>query len=179
MQNNNFFSKYYKELNELINSVDSAYLNKIANEITKCSVDGGKIIAVGNGGSAAIVNHFTVDLTKTCSIRAVNFNESSLLTCFGNDYGYEHWVVEALKAYADPNDIVILISSSGESMNIVNAAKWCNNNNISSICLSGFKPDNSLKRYGNFHLWVNSKKYNHVENCHQVWLLSLLDFINS
>lgn len=179
MEKTTFFSKYFRELSDLINSVDNLFLAKIADKIKICSLNGGKIIAIGNGGSAAIVNHFTVDLTKTCSIRALNFNESSLLTCFSNDYGYEYWVVEALKAHADPNDIVILISSSGESKNIINAAEWCKNNEISSICLSGFSPSNSLKKFGDFHLWANSSKYNHIENCHQVWLLAILDYINS
>ena len=54
-----------------------------------------------------------VDLTKASGIRAVNFNEADLITCFANDYGYEHWVEKALDFYADPKDVVILISSSG------------------------------------------------------------------
>jgi D-sedoheptulose 7-phosphate isomerase len=173
-----FFSKYFDELSRLIHSVDHEVLINIATEMLSCCDKGGKILAIGNGGSAAIVSHFTVDLTKTCGIRAVNFNESSLLTCFSNDYGYENWVVEALKAYSDPKDIVVLISSSGESKNIVNAAKWSSENGLTSVCLSGFEDTNTLRQFGNFHLWANSNKYNHIENCHQVWLLALLDYMN-
>ena len=82
-----------------------------------------KIIIVGNGGSAAIASHFSVDMTKNGKIRCINFNESDLLTCFANDYGYQNWVRQALKFYCDEDDLIILISSSGKSLNMINAAK--------------------------------------------------------
>ena len=81
---------------------------------------GKKIILVGNGGSAAMASHVAVDFTKAARIRAVNFNESDLLTCLSNDYGYERWVEMALEFYADPGDLVILISSSGTMAMAVN-----------------------------------------------------------
>ena len=79
---------------------------------------------MGNGGSAAIASHVSVDFTKMCKIRAVNFNEADLLTCFSNDYGYENWVKKALSSYADRGDLLICISSSGESKNIIKGAKF-------------------------------------------------------
>ena len=72
----------------------------------------------GNGGSAAIASHFSVDLTKNSKIRCVNFNESSLLTCFSNDYGYENWIKKVLEFYANPKDLIILISASKQSLEI-------------------------------------------------------------
>ena len=63
-------------------------------------------------------------MTKTGNVRCVNFNESDLITCFANDYGYENWVLKAIEFYSDKGDIVILISSSGESQNMINAAKF-------------------------------------------------------
>ncbi len=81
------------------------------------------IILAGNGGSAAMASHVAVDLTKTAGIRAVNFNEADLLTCLANDFGYENWIARALDYYADPGDVVVLISSSGESTNILEGAK--------------------------------------------------------
>ena len=86
----------------------------------------------------------SVDFTKAAGIRAINFNESSLLTCFGNDYGYENWVKHALKFYADENDTVILISSSGKSKNIINGAKIAKLLKCKVITFSGFKKDNPL-----------------------------------
>ena len=77
----------------------------------------------GNGGSAAIASHFSVDLTKNAKIRCTNYNESDLLTCFSNDYGYEKWVEKSIDFFSDPGDVVILISSSGRSKNMLNGAK--------------------------------------------------------
>ena len=70
--------------------------------------------------------------------RAINFNESSLLTCFGNDYGYENWV-NTLLNFTDEDDVVILISSSGKSKNILNGAKIAKLLNCKVITFSGFK----------------------------------------
>ena len=75
----------------------------------------------------AIASHFSVDLTKNAKVRCINFNEADLLTCFSNDYGYEKWIENAIKYYCDKGDMLILVSSSGESKNIVNAAKYFKN----------------------------------------------------
>jgi D-sedoheptulose 7-phosphate isomerase len=136
-----------------------------------------KIIIVGNGGSAAIASHISIDLTKAANIRCVNFNEASLLTCFANDYGYEHWVENALDFYADKDDLVILISSSGQSENIINGAKKAKEMKLPLITLSGFLEDNPLRSMGDINLWVDSTNYNMVENTHQIWLLSVVDYL--
>ena len=84
----------------------------------------------GNGGSAAIASHFSVDLTKNARVRCTNYNESDLLTCFSNDYGYEHWVSKAIEFYGDQGDAVILISAGGNSLNMVNGAKKTKEKNL-------------------------------------------------
>ncbi len=71
--------------------------------------NGNKMIFVGNGGSAAMASHCSVDLTKNAGIRAINFNEADLITCLANDRGYENWVSEALSLYVDSGDVVVLI----------------------------------------------------------------------
>lgn len=138
---------------------------------------GKKVIIIGNGGSAAIASHVAVDLTKTSGIRAITFNDVDLLTCFGNDYGYEHWVEEALKSYADQKDLVILISSSGKSPNIVNAGIMLAKMNIRFITFSGFEENNPLRGLGTINFWVDSNQYNYVEMTHQAWLLAIVDRI--
>jgi len=107
----------------------------------------------------------------------MTFNESSLITCYANDYGYENWVKEALKSYCNKNDNVILISSSGESPNIINAAKYVKKNNLFLITFSGFKKNNTLSELGNLNIWVNSANYNYVEIIHNKFLLILVDLI--
>ena len=137
-----------------------------------------KILIFGNGGSAAIASHFSVDMTKIGKIRTVNFNESDLLTCFSNDYGYENWVKKCIEFYSDDGDLIILISSSGESKNMINAAKFCNKKKLKLVTFTGFKKSNKLKKYGNLNFWTKSSIYNHIENIHQYWLLLLTDIAN-
>ena len=87
----------------------------------------------GNGGSAAIASHFSVDLTKNARVRCTNYNESDLLTCFSNDFGYERWVEKSIEYYGDDGDNVILISVSGTSKNMVNAANYVKKNRFNSL----------------------------------------------
>jgi len=136
---------------------------------------GGKVIIVGNGGSAAIASHVAVDLTKAARVRAINFNEADLITCFGNDYGYENWMAKALEFYSDAGDVAVIISSSGQSQNVVIGAKAARDLGLQVVTLSGFRADNPLRAIGDLNLWVNSESYNIVETTHQAWLLAVID----
>ena len=132
----------------------------------------------GNGGSAAIASHFSVDLTKNARVRCTNYNESDLLTCFSNDYGYEHWVSKAIEFYGDQGDAVILISAGGNSLNMVNGAKKAKEKKLRKIItFTGNEKNNKLNNLGDINFWINSKAYNHIENMHQILLLSLVDLI--
>jgi D-sedoheptulose 7-phosphate isomerase len=173
-----FFQNYINNLYQSYNSEDIIKFNQLSKFLLSLKKNKKKLIIVGNGGSAAIASHVAVDFTKICKIRAINFNEANLITCYGNDYGYENWVSEALKSYADKGDLVILISSSGQSKNIINAAKYCKKNNLKLITFSGFKKNNPLKKIGKINFWVNSESYNIIEMTHQVWLLILVDFLS-
>jgi D-sedoheptulose 7-phosphate isomerase len=84
---------------------------------------------------------------------------------------------KALEMYAQSEDIVFLISSSGNSKNVINACKYANSKNMTTITFTGFDSDNPLKKNGSINFWVNSKSYNIVENIHQIWILSLVDLI--
>ena len=136
---------------------------------------GGKVIVVGNGGSAAIASHVAVDLTKAARVRAINFNEADLITCFGNDYGYENWMAKALEFYSDAGDVAVIISSSGQSQNVVIGANAARDLGLQVVTLSGFRADNPLRVIGDLNLWVNSESYNIVETTHQSWLLAVID----
>jgi D-sedoheptulose 7-phosphate isomerase len=177
MQKLNFFDSYFSTLASKIAEVDIELLSKATQIILGSKKRGGKVIFVGNGGSAAMASHLSVDLTKAAGIRAINFNEADLLTCFANDYGYENWVTQALKAYADSNDVVVLISSSGKSPNIINGLSQARLMNLPVITLSGFSPDNHLRMMGDVNFWCESELYNIVEMTHHVWLLAIVDYI--
>jgi D-sedoheptulose 7-phosphate isomerase len=162
-------------MNERIRDVDESQLDQICDWMRTSVAAGGKVIVVGNGGSAAMASHVTVDLTKNAGIRAVNFNEADLLTCFANDYGYENWVKEALGFYADQQDTLVLISSSGKSPNILNGAEKGKAMGLKVATLSGFGADNPLRSKGDINLYCASGAYNIVEMTHHIWLLAIVD----
>ena len=175
----NYLENYNKQFLKVsnINKDVIKKLNKLYKLTINIKKNKKKIIIVGNGGSAAIASHFSVDLTKNAKVRCVNFNESDLITCFSNDYGYENWVKEALRFYLDNQDLVILISSSGKSKNMINAAKFLKNKKNKLITFTGFSGKNRLNKYGLLNFIVNSNNYNYIENTHQYWLLTLVDLV--
>ena len=136
-----------------------------------------KVILAGNGGSAAIASHCAVDFTKCAGVRCVNFNEADLITCLANDYGYERWLEKAIEFYGDDGDLVILISSSGKSPNMVRAAEYARRKRLKLVTFTGFFSDNPLKAQGDLSLWVNSRAYNVIEMTHHIWLLAVCDLI--
>jgi D-sedoheptulose 7-phosphate isomerase len=177
MKNKHYFSKYFESVGQKLNSIDPTLLEQAASMVWVAHKAGKKIIIAGNGGSAAMASHVAVDFTKAAGIRAINFNEADLITCFANDYGYEHWLEKALEAYADPGDLAILISSSGKSQNILNATEKANEIGLSVMTVSGFLTDNPLRKLGDLNLWVDSTEYNIVEMTHHVWLVAIIDYL--
>jgi|TARA_B110000027_G_scaffold15790_1_gene16089 D-sedoheptulose 7-phosphate isomerase len=174
---NTYLADYLNKLSELMIDCDHEDFFKIIKILRQIKKNKKKVILVGNGGSAAMASHVSVDLTKLCKIRAVNFNEADLLTCFSNDYGYENWVQKALSFYADKDDLLICISSSGESKNIINGVKFGKKIGCKVITLTGFDKKNKVKKIGDVNLWVESKNYNIIEMTHHVWLLSIVDYL--
>lgn len=139
--------------------------------------NGGKIIFIGNGGSASIASHMAEDYTKNGKLRSIAFNDASLLTCLANDYGYENVFGVALNLYADKGDVLVAISSSGKSQNILSAVKIARSMGLSIITLSGFDSSNPLRKIGDVNFWVNAKSYGMVEITHLAVLHSILDMI--
>lgn len=166
------FSNLIKPNKDIVNK-----LIRVRDIFLNTSKRNGKILIFGNGGSAAISSHVSVDLTKNAKIRAVNFNESDLITCFSNDYGYERWIEKAVDFYADKKDILVLISSSGKSKNMLNACQAARRKKIKTISFTGHTKNNPLSKIADVSLWIDSKAYNFVENTHQIWLLTICDLI--
>jgi D-sedoheptulose 7-phosphate isomerase len=174
-----YFEKYFDDIRSICSHAKDFDLIHIAELIEKTNKNNGKVIIAGNGGSSAISSHCVVDLTKAAGIRSVSFSDAATLTCFANDYGYSECHSMAIEFYADPMDLVILISSSGESQNMLNAAQKANSLGLTVITLTGFNKNNSLSLMGDVNLWANSMSYNHVESAHQTWILSIVDYIIS
>lgn len=180
MDQKEFLTSYLNDFSELVKPdkhiIDA--LEKVTHLLKAVHRNGEKTLIFGNGGSASMASHFSVDLTKNAGVRCVNFNEADLITCFANDYGFEKWVEKAVEFYGDEGDVLIVISSSGSSENMLNGIKAARNGNFKSvITLSGFDEHNPLRQLGDINLWVDSRAYNFVENIHQVWLLAIVDLI--
>ena len=176
MKINKTFNEYKNSINLILSKISENQLNQIIKIIKNTIKNSGKIYIVGNGGSASIASHVSVDFAKVARIPSSTFNNSNLITCFANDYGYDNWVTEAIKAYMNKkNDMLILISSSGNSKNIVNAAKYCKKKSIKTVTLSGFKKNNPLSKLGNVNLHINSNQYNFIEMSHHIILVYLVD----
>ena len=180
MDTKEFLISYLNDFSNLVkpdeNIVDQ--LEKVADLLKAVQSEKKKALIFGNGGSAAMASHFSVDLTKNAGLRCVNCNEADLITCFANDYGFEHWVEKAVDFYGDKGDLLIVISSSGSSKNMLNGVKAARNGNFRAVVtLSGFAENNPLRQLGDINLWINSRAYNFVENIHQIWLLAIVDFI--
>ena len=133
-----------------------------------------KIIIIGNGGSNAIASHISQDYTKKNNKMAFTFSDPSRLTCYINDYGRDDAYAKFLQQFSDNQTLVILISSSGNSMNVINCAQFCKKENIYFGILTGFSANNSLRNqfsmHAKFDYHVNSDDYGVVECLHQVFL---------
>lgn len=140
-----------------------------------------KFIIIGNGGSNSVASHISQDYVKKCHKHSLTFSDPSMLTCFINDYGMENAYLEFVKAYRTYDTFIILISSSGESENILKVIKYCEANDYPYGILTGFAKSNSarvlgrLGRNAKFDYHVNSKDYGVVECVHQIFLHGVVE----
>jgi D-sedoheptulose 7-phosphate isomerase len=177
MQPRDYFNGYFDEINTHLHQGDSEQLAQVAKLIKQVDSTGKKVMLFGNGGSSGIASHLTVDLVNAAGIRATCYSDAGLLTCLANDYGYQAWVEKTIEFYGDSGDLAVLISSSGQSMNMVNGATKASKLDLSVVTLSGFLADNPLRQLGDVNLWLDSSTYNVVETVHNVWMLAVIDFI--
>ena len=145
--------------------------------INKCSDSGKKIMFIGNGASAAISSHMATDFWKNGAVKAIAFNDSSLLTCISNDYGYQYVFEKPIEMFAEKGDILIAISSSGRSPNILHGTKKAIEKKCGVITLSGFKSSNPLRKLGHINFYVPSSSYGQVEIIHQAICHCILDIL--
>jgi len=127
-----------------------------------------KAMVIGNGGSAAIASHLHNDLCKAVGVRAMVFNEQPLLTALANDHGYETVFQMPIRLWADRGDLLIAVSSSGESENILTAVALAAERGCRVLTFTGFKPGNRLRRLGDVNIYVPSLEYGYVEMAHSV-----------
>ena len=143
--------------------------------IQTTSERGGIVYVIGNGGSAGIASHFSNDLMKALKISSQTLYDSNLLTCLANDFGYDQIFSYPLEKLLNPADLLVAISSSGKSPNIVNAASVAISKKNKLITLSGFSKDNPLRKMGALNFWINRDDYGLVETAHFFLLHTLID----
>jgi D-sedoheptulose 7-phosphate isomerase len=136
---------------------------------------GRKVLVIGNGGSAAIASHMQTDLCHSLGIRGLVFNEPPLLTALANDNGYENAFQRLVDLWADPGDVLVAISSSGRSPNILNACTAARARGASLVTFSGFSSDNPLRGLGDLNFYVANAVYGPVESAHAVLVHHLTD----
>ncbi len=135
----------------------------------------GVVYVIGNGGSAGIASHFSNDLMKALKIASQTLYDTNLMTCLANDIGYENVFSYPLDKYLKSNDLLVAISSSGQSANIVKAAEVALSRKASLLTLSGFKSTNPLRALGHLNFWIDESDYGLVETAHFFLLHTIID----
>lgn len=185
-----FAQNYYRKLSDLFNSIRTTNkhggelnffdaIEKVCDLIILKIGAGHKLMFIGNGASAAISSHMSTDFCKNGGMRAMSFNDGSLLTCLGNDFGYEYIFEKSVEMFADEGDILVAISSSGKSENILRGAHSAKSKGCGVVTLSGFESDNPLSSLGDFNFYVPDRSYGPVEIIHQSICHCTLDAIIS
>lgn len=179
------FDTYRESLKSLLDGIEclrgSKPLNineavgQVVSQITNLKNAGKTMFWIGNGGSAAIAVHSTLDYFRTGNIKTQAFYDGPMLTCLGNDFGYPSVFQKPLSLFATPGDMLMAISSSGKSANILNAVETAREKGCFIVTLSGFGTDNPLRSMGDLNFYVAANHYGHVELCHAILCHAFLD----
>ena len=183
--NINFFLRYYlKSLNNALDKISKRELEKASELIEKTIKKNKHIYVCGNGGSGAIADHYVVDYTKQLSkntslkakIRSLN-SDSYLITAIANDISYDEIFSFQASRYIKSGDILILISSSGNSKNIKSVLKYCNKNNIKTIGFSNFS-GGYLKKNCTISIHSKIDNYGIGEDINHILMHSIMQYLS-
>ena len=172
-----------KTLNKTIitkGSVEMSYaegMKSIIDIFTEKKKAGYKVYFIGNGGSAAIASHMTADFMKNGGMNTVSLYDNAVTTCMGNDYGYQDIFSRPLGFLASQGDLLVAISSSGKSQNIINSIDVARGKDVSTISFTGFDKDNQARCGSDLSVYVPSHKYGIVESIHNLIIQEIVDLI--
>lgn len=147
----------------------------VAERAQSCNVKDNKMILIGNGCSAAIASHQATVFLKNGGVRALALNDVVAITALANDLGYANVFAEQLRLNGRNGDMLVAISSSGQSTNILKAVEVARTKDIAIVTFSGFRPDNLLRQQGDVNFWVDSNQYGFVEVAHHTLIQAILD----
>lgn len=138
---------------------------------------GSMLFFIGNGGSSAIASHMTADFMKNGGMNTYSLYDNAVTTCMGNDYGYEYIFSKPMEFLVQEGDLVVSISSSGNSANIINGIVTAKKKGAEIITFTGFSKDNKARALGDVNLYVPCSKYGIVESIHNLILQQIVDLI--
>ncbi len=182
-------NKYVSELIENLNDtkiwcgIDGKCLNYsggiefLVDTFTAHKEKKSQLFFIGNGGSSAIASHMTADYMKNGGMNTYSLYDNAVTTCMGNDYGYEYIFSRPMEFLIKEGDLLVAISSSGNSANIINAIETARKKGASVITFTGFEENNKAKRMGDVNVYVPCKKYGIVESIHNLILQQVVDLI--
>ncbi len=182
-------NQYIKELIEKLESTEiwnrisgkyvdySKGIEDLVDMFTIHKTNQAKIFFIGNGGSCAIASHMTADFMKNGGMNTCSLYDGAVVTCIGNDCGYEYIFSKPMEFLVSENDLVVVISSSGNSQNIINAIGTAKGKKASVITFTGFLANNKVKQMGDINVYVPSEKYGIVESIHNLILQQIVDLI--
>lgn len=149
----------------------------IVDIFTKHKEKQAQLFFIGNGGSSAIASHMTADFMKNGGMNTYSLYDNAVTTCMGNDYGYEYIFSRPMEFLIREGDLVVAISSSGNSRNIINAINMAKSKGATVVTFTGFQSDNNAKQLGDINIYVPCEKYGIVESIHNLMLQQIVDII--
>ena len=159
--------------NEYVTTLQSAHMEEEFNKFKKAFKNHDRIIILGNGGSNSVASHISQDYMKFHKKKVSILSDPSMITMLTNDFGYEFAYQKFLEYYVEEDTLVIIISSGGESPNMLKCVDWCEDNKISYGVLTGFETNNTIRSEASSALWnyhIASDSYGVVECVHQIFL---------
>jgi D-sedoheptulose 7-phosphate isomerase len=181
-----WLSRYFDQLSQVLNAAQATRgdgssmscpeaIDWAVHQLANTKENDGKVMFVGNGGSAAIASHMAIDYSKNGQFSALAFNDGASLTCLANDLGYDQVFAHPISMLGKPVDLLVAISSSGQSQSILNAVQAARSKAMTVLTLSGFEDNNPLRSIGNVNLYIPDSSYGFVEISHLALCHAILD----
>ena len=158
---------------EYVDTLKSAHMELEFFKFQRAFHNHNRVIILGNGGSNAVASHISQDYMKFCEKKVSVLSDPSMITMLSNDFGYEYAYQKFLEYYVEKDTLVIIMSSGGESPNMLNCLDWCEETKTDYGVLTGFKSDNMIRTVAKNALWnyhIDSDSYGVVECVHQIFL---------
>ena len=159
--------------NEYIETLQCAHMESEFQKYQEAFNNHKRIIILGNGGSNSVASHISQDYMKFHKKKVSILSDPSMITMLTNDFGYEFAYQKFLEYYVEDDSLIVIISSGGESVNMLKCVDWCEDNKIDYGVLTGFKSNNTIRGEASNALWnyhIASESYGVVECVHQIFL---------